>query len=88
MQHALNSQLCYAQSQKYTHGVGNQDLGLTRMIKICLALPPLKEQREVIEIIDSKMESITRIEEQVDTMLIVGEKNKQSILASAFQGQV
>ncbi|MCU7804736.1 MAG: restriction endonuclease subunit S [Candidatus Thiodiazotropha sp. (ex Lucinoma borealis)] len=86
MQHALNSQLCYAQSQKYTHGVGNQDLGLTRMIKICLAIPPLEEQREVIGIIDRKMESIARTEEQIEHMLIMGEKDKQSILASAFSG--
>ncbi|MCP5244911.1 MAG: restriction endonuclease subunit S [Burkholderiales bacterium] len=26
LQHALNSPKCYSQSQKYTHGVGNQDL--------------------------------------------------------------
>jgi len=36
LQNALNSLLCYAQSQEYTHGVGNQDLGLTRMVNIVL----------------------------------------------------
>ncbi|WP_244156902.1 restriction endonuclease subunit S [Kosakonia radicincitans] len=30
----LNSPHCYEQSQKYTHGIGNKDLGLTRMINI------------------------------------------------------
>jgi type I restriction enzyme S subunit len=34
LQHCLNSMHCYRQSQRYTHGVGNQDLGLTRMIWI------------------------------------------------------
>ncbi len=58
------------------------------MIKICLAIPPFEEQREVIGIIDRKMESIARTEDQIEHMLIMGEKNKQSILASAFQGQV
>jgi len=28
LQYALNSNHCYKQAQKYTHGVGNQDLGL------------------------------------------------------------
>ena len=88
MQHALNSLLCYAQSQKYTHGVGNQDLGLTRMIKICLALPPVDEQREIIEIINNKMDSIDRIEEQVDHMLVMGVKNKQAVLSSSFSGNL
>ena len=88
IQHSLNSLLCYAQSQKYTHGVGNQDLGLTRMIKICLALPSIEEQREIIKIIDQKMESIARVEKQVDHMLVMSEKNKQSILATAFLGNL
>lgn len=88
IQDSLNSLLCYAQSQKYTHGVGNQDLGLTRMIKICLALPSIDEQREIIKIIDQKMESITRVEKQVHHMLVMSKKNKQSILASAFSGKL
>lgn len=37
---ALNSPHCYAQSQKLTHGTGNRDLGLTRMVLITLPLPP------------------------------------------------
>ncbi|HEY9134520.1 MAG TPA: restriction endonuclease subunit S [Pseudomonadales bacterium] len=88
IQHALNSLLCYAQSQKYTHGVGNQDLGLTRMIKICLALPPVEEQKEIVKLVDEKMDYINRIEEQVEQLLVMGDKNKQSILASAFSGKI
>jgi len=41
---ALNSQNCYAQSQRYTHGIANRDLGLTRIRKIQLSLPPLELQ--------------------------------------------
>jgi len=88
VQHSLNSHLCYSQSQKYTHGVGNQDLGLTRMIKICMALPPVEEQELIVRIIDQKIDSIDRIEKQVAQMLIQGEKNKQAILATAFSGEL
>jgi type I restriction enzyme S subunit len=44
---ALNSEPCYRQSQLMTHGTSNQDLGLTRMVKILVPLPPLQEQRKI-----------------------------------------
>lgn len=40
----LNSEFCYRQSQLYTHGIANRDLGLKRMVKIDLYLPPRHEQ--------------------------------------------
>lgn len=44
----LNSPHCYEQSQKYTHGIGNKDLGLTRMINITIPLPPISEQFRIV----------------------------------------
>jgi type I restriction enzyme, S subunit len=44
---ALNSERCYRQARLMTHGTSNQDLGLTRMVKIRVPLPPLSEQREI-----------------------------------------
>ena len=41
----LNSDFCYRQSQKLTHGIANHDLGLTRMVNIDIFLPPLDQQR-------------------------------------------
>jgi len=42
----LNTEFCYRQSQELTHGIANRDLGLTRMIKIDMFLPPLTLQSE------------------------------------------
>ena len=42
----LNSEFCYRQSQKLTHGIANRDLGLTRMVRIRIYLPPLSMQKQ------------------------------------------
>jgi type I restriction enzyme S subunit len=86
IQHALNSNHCYRQSQRYTHGVGNQDLGLTRMIWITVPLPPLEEQIVIIREIEQRTTVVTSIEKQVDADLKRAECLRQSILSRAFQG--
>ena len=47
---ALNSPNCYAQSQRFTRGIGNQDLGLSRIKKIVMSLPPLDLQDRYCEL--------------------------------------
>jgi type I restriction enzyme S subunit len=42
----LNSDFCFRQSQVLTHGIANKDLGLTRMVRIEIYLPPLPLQQE------------------------------------------
>ncbi|NNG83126.1 restriction endonuclease subunit S [Acinetobacter sp. ANC 5378] len=44
----LNTQYCYEQSQRYTHGIANRDLGLKRMVNIEMYLPPLDEQDKFV----------------------------------------
>lgn len=51
--YSLNGTSCYAQSQLYTQGATNNDLGLTRLIKIWLALPPKNEQQEIVDALNS-----------------------------------
>jgi type I restriction enzyme S subunit len=46
---ALNSPHCYEQSQLLTRGATNQDLGLSRMKRVQLTLPPtLMEQSKIV----------------------------------------
>ena len=49
----LNSAYCYTQSQRYTHGIANRDLGLKRMVKIQMYLPPLDLQHRFAAIVQS-----------------------------------
>ena len=64
---ALNSPHCYAQSQEYTRGISNFDLGLTRMIKITVPLPPLAEQHRIVAKVDELMALCDRLEVSLDT---------------------
>jgi type I restriction enzyme S subunit len=88
LQHALNSSHCYRQSQIYTHGVGNQDLGLTRMIWITIPLPPLDEQKEIIREIEKRVSILGELDREVDTNLKRAERLRQSLLEKAFSGKL
>ncbi len=88
LQHSLNSYFCYSQAQKYTHGVGNQDLGLTRMIDIILGVCSIDEQKEIIKIIDERLSITDQLEQTITTALQQSEVLRQSILKKAFSGQL
>lgn len=88
LQNALNSPHCYEQSQKFTHGVGNQDLGLTRMIKITIPLAPLEEQKIIVERINKYMDFIGNIEKLIYISKEKVDQLNQSILAKAFRGEL
>ncbi len=88
LQHVLNSQHCYNQSQKYTHGVGNQDLGLTRMILITLPICSLEEQNQIVAAIESRLSVCDKLEETILQSLQQAEALRQSILKKAFAGQL
>ena len=50
--HMLNSNYCYTQSQNYTRGATNKDLGLKRMVNIEIQIPPLSEQDKFVKLRD------------------------------------
>lgn len=88
LQHALNSPWCFAQAQRFTHGVGNQDLGLTRMVNIVLPLPPLAEQHRIVDEVD-RLESVAReTTEVLDVQTQRVRRLRQAILTWAFEGKL
>ncbi|KKG16125.1 hypothetical protein EO98_07165 [Methanosarcina sp. 2.H.T.1A.6] len=88
LQHVLNSSHCYRQSQKYTHGVGNQDLGLTRMILITLPICSLAEQQAIVQEIETRLSVCDKIELDIEENLEKAEALRQSILKKAFEGKL
>ncbi len=88
LQHVLNSYYCYRQSQKYTHGVGNQDLGLTRMILITLPICSFSEQQAVVREIETRLSVCDKVEQDIEENLEKAEALRQSILKKAFEGKL
>ena len=84
----FNSPVGHFQSQKYTHGVANRDLGLKRMIKICLGLPSIEEQKEIVRLVDQYFAFADTIEAQVKKAQARVDNLTQSILAKAFRGEL
>lgn len=69
----LNSPRCYEQSQLFTRGATNQDLGLGRMKEIELPVPPtLKEQSHIVSELNSHSQqlktAISRLEREIDLL--------------------
>ena len=48
--HMLNTKFCYQQSQRYTRGATNKDLGLKRMVDIEMYAPPIEEQERFVKV--------------------------------------
>ncbi|MCI5222877.1 MAG: restriction endonuclease subunit S [Candidatus Electrothrix sp. AR4] len=88
LQHALNSRYCYKQSQKYTHGVGNQDLGLTRMVLITLPVCSVKEQTQIVQEIETRLSVCDNAIANIEEGLTKAEALRQSILKKAFAGKL
>jgi type I restriction enzyme S subunit len=86
--YALNSTGCYEQSQLYTQGATNNDLGLTRLVKIWLALPPIDEQHEIVAYLDaatSDLDTLVRTGEQSLELL---RERRTALISAAVTGKI
>lgn len=88
LQNVLNSPFCYRQAQKFTHGVGNQDLGLTRMVNIILPICSPQEQHQIVQEIESRLSVCDHLEQEIEKSLQQSEGLRQSILKKAFEGKL
>jgi type I restriction enzyme, S subunit len=84
----LNSGYIYKQTSDVATGTAQKTVGLGELRKIVSPLPPLNEQIEIANRVSTKIEAINRLEEQIKVKLLKAEKTKQSILATAFSGQL
>jgi type I restriction enzyme S subunit len=84
LEYALNSDLGYFQSQKYTHGIANKDLGLKRIAKIKILNPPYERQLVFAEVVDKTITIKTTKENSLTEL----ENLYGSISQKAFKGEL
>ena len=71
---------------KTTAGQVNLTLEISRNAPI--PIMEKKEQEEIVRLVQEKLASANRLLSEVDSQLVRAEKNKQSILATAFSGKL
>ena len=86
--YALNSVGCYEQSQLSTRGATNQDLGLTRMIRIWLALPPLTEQREIAAWLSDETRRMNALVVESESALSILRERRTALISAAVTGKI
>lgn len=86
--YALNSLGCYEQSQLFTRGATNQDLGLTRMVRIFLALPPMAEQAEVVRFLNSETAKLDALKAESERVIELLRERRSALITAAVTGQI
>ena len=85
---ALNSPLIMDILLSKVAGVAITRLTLTKLNEGFITLPPVEEQKEIVRLVEEKLSSIEHLDLELDQQLIKAERNKQSVLASAFSGRL
>ena len=80
----LNNDYCYRQSQDFTHGVANRDLGLKRMVNIRIYLPTMVEQQRFVH----AATALERLRVQSTEALSKLESLFASLQSRAFSGKL
>ena len=86
--YALNSAAGYEQSQLHTRGATNQDLGLTRMVQIWLALPPLKEQQSVVSFLEDRTADLDHLSIEATRAITLLRERRAALISAAVIGKI
>ena len=86
--YALNSAKCYEQSQLYTRGATNNDLGLTRMSDIYLPLPKMEAQSEIVTYLDKQLGQFSQAIEITEKEIARLSELKVVLMQNAVTGKI
>lgn len=86
--YALNSSGCYEQSQLHTRGATNQDLGLTRMVKIWMGLPPLEEQKAIVQYLNAKLGELDALLQEAEAATSLLQERRSALISATVTGKI
>jgi len=73
--------------RRFGKGTVHKTIYFPEWLSINIGLPCIKEQKVITLIVKEKMKSLERLDQLIGVQIIQAEKNKQSVLASAFCGE-
>jgi len=84
----LNAPNVLSEIEKLKSGISDSGVNLTqtKFVQLKIPYPLIKDQNLLIQIVSEKVDSISRLDKEIENKLLKSDKNKQSILASAFSG--
>ncbi|MGA2260771.1 MAG: restriction endonuclease subunit S [Acidobacteriota bacterium] len=85
---ALNSPRCYEQSQLFTRGATNQDLGLGRMKDIVLPIPPLQEQEAIMAFVKTATLSLREMIDRAQREIALIREYRTRLIADVVTGRL
>jgi len=87
--YCLNSARCYEQSQLFTRGATNQDLGLGRMKQIELPVPPdTRVQQAIVARLDAQLAEHTRAASKAEREISLIREYRTRLVADVVTGQL
>ena len=69
-------------------GVGNPSIDKNAIRSLRIASPPIKEQDQIVKVVDEQMSLIAHFENELERHLLRADRLRQSILKKAFSGQL
>jgi type I restriction enzyme S subunit len=82
----LSTHATYKRLKNQVHGATRPRINTSQLKELEVPVCPAEEQLEIVRLTKEKFESIERLENDIDLQLTKANKNKQSILASAYSG--
>jgi len=80
--------LKYEDNRRVGSGNNQKALNKERVKNISIPLPPIKEQQQIVQAIESRLSVADKMEESITQSLQQAEALKQSILKKAFEGKL
>jgi len=78
----------YEYVKEVNHGATRDGINTQQLLEMPVVLPPLDEQYQICRVVKEKLDLIRCLDIDIDQQLKKAEKNKQSILASSFSGEI
>lgn len=88
LMHTLNSPLIVDKVKEFISGSASPHLNVGDIRNFLLPIPPEKECRVLLILLEQRFDTIERLDSELNSMLIKAKQDKQAILFAAFSGKL